>query len=170
MVCGYRPTKDDPYRTRLTIGGDKLDYFRNSSSPAASLLETKLIINSVISDSQKGAKFMTIDIKDHFLQSILPEEEYMKIHGKYFFDDIRQKYKIDSLIHDDGYVYCKIIKGMYGLKQAVMLGRENIIRALKPYGYLPDPMAPNIWRHTSRPTKFCLCVDDFGVKKFYKPI
>ena len=30
MVCDYRPTKSDPYRTRLTIGGDKLDYFGNA--------------------------------------------------------------------------------------------------------------------------------------------
>ena len=89
MVCDYRPSKDDPYRIRLTIGGDKLDYFGNSASPAASLLETKLIINSVISDSHLGARFASIDIKDHFLQSILPEPEYMRIRSKYFFDDIK---------------------------------------------------------------------------------
>ena len=89
----------------------------------------------------------------------------MRIHGKYFFPDIRQKYSIDKIIDADGYVYCKIIKGMYGLKQAAMLGRENIIKVLKPFGYTPDPMAPNIWNET-KPTKFCLCVDDFGVNFF----
>ena len=51
MVCDFRPGKDDQYRTRLTIGGDKLDFFGDSASPAASLLETKLIINSTISDA-----------------------------------------------------------------------------------------------------------------------
>ena len=168
MVCDFRPGKDDPYRTRLTIGGDKLDYYGNSASPAASLLETKLIINSVISDSHKGARFDSLDIKDHFLQSHLPEPEYMRIHSKYFFSDIRQKYDIDNIIDKDGYVYCKIIKGMYGLKQAAKLGRENIIKVLQPFGYEPDPMSPNIWTHTTRPTKFCLCVDDFGVKYFSK--
>ena len=166
MINDYRPYKDDPYRTRLTIGGDKLDYYGNSSSPAASLLESKLIINSVISDTHKGARFMSIDIKDYFLQSFLPEPEYMKIHGKYFFEDIRKQYDIDKIIDEDGFVYCKIVKGMYGLKQAAMLGRENIITVLKPFGYYPDPMSPNIWQHTTRPTKFCLCVDDFGVKYF----
>ena len=104
----------------------------------------------------------------HFLQSVLPDPEYMRIHGKYFFSDIRKQYNIDSIINDDGYVYCKIIKGMYGLKQAAMLGREHIIKVLKPFGYSPDPMAPNIWSHHTRPTKFCLCVDDFGVKYFTK--
>ena len=118
----------------------------------------------MISDAHQGARFATLDIKDHFLQSILPEPEYMRIHSKYFFDDIRAKYDIDNLVNEDGYVYCKIIKGMYGLKQAALLGRENIINVLKPFGYYPDPIAPNIWRHQTLPTKFCLCVDDFGVK------
>ena len=38
---------------RLTIGGDKLDYFDETASLAASLLETKLILNSAISDAHK---------------------------------------------------------------------------------------------------------------------
>ena len=38
----YRPNKDDPYHTRLTIGGDKLDYYGNSTSPAASITKSKL--------------------------------------------------------------------------------------------------------------------------------
>ncbi len=37
---------------------------------------------------------------------------------------------------------------------------------LAKYGYKPDPIATNIWTHTSRRTKFCLCVDDFGVQYF----
>ena len=39
MVCDYIPVKEGKYRTRLTIGGDALDYDNNASSPAASLLE-----------------------------------------------------------------------------------------------------------------------------------
>ena len=67
LVCDFRPTKEDPYRTRLTVGGDRLDYFGDSSSPAASLLETKILLNSVILDAKDGARFMTLDIKDYFL-------------------------------------------------------------------------------------------------------
>ena len=66
MVCDYRPLKDEPYRVRLAIGGDKLDYFGETAAPAASLLEAKLLINSVISDAHKGARFLGIDIKDFF--------------------------------------------------------------------------------------------------------
>ena len=55
MVCDFRPTKMENYRVRLTIGGDVLEYFAGSSSPAASLLETKTLLNSVIPDGHCGA-------------------------------------------------------------------------------------------------------------------
>ena len=166
MVCDYRPKKEDPYRTRLTVGGDRLECFGDSSSPVALLIETKLLLNSTISDANQGAQFSCIDLKDHFLQSDLPEAEYMRIHGKYFFDDIRTKYNIDQIIADDGYVYCRLKKGMYGLKQATRLAHDKLVQHLKPYGYKPDPLRPNLWTHKTRKTKFCLCVDDFGVKTY----
>ena len=84
MVCNYIPLKSDPNRVRLTVGGDKLDYFDDAASPVATLLKTKLLLNSLISDSTKGARFMTIDIKDFFLQTFMKDAEYMRIHSKYF--------------------------------------------------------------------------------------
>ena len=63
MVCGYRPHKQEKHRVRLTVGGDRLPYNDDVSSPLASLLETKLLL-STISDASKGARFMTIDTKD----------------------------------------------------------------------------------------------------------
>jgi hypothetical protein len=61
----------------LTVGGDKLDYPGDPGAPAASLIESKLITNSVISTS--GAKFLTTDIKDYFLNNPMDRYEYMKI-------------------------------------------------------------------------------------------
>ena len=160
--------KKEKYRVRLTLGGDVLDYAGNASSPASSLLEAKLLLNSTISDANKGEKFMTADIKDFFLQSFLEEPEYIRIHGKYFLPDIRKQYKIDNVIDKDGYVYCKAIRGMYGLKQAAKLAREQLIATLKPFGYYPTKESQNIWERTTKKTKFCLCVDDFGIKYFNK--
>ena len=57
----------------MTVGGDRLDYLGNQSLPVASFLETKLLLNSVISDSRQGARFMSVDLKDHFLQSKLAD-------------------------------------------------------------------------------------------------
>ena len=66
MVCDFRPLKSEPHRVSLTVGGDRLDYDKDAASPAASLLETKLLLNSVISQSAYGCRFMTLDIKDFF--------------------------------------------------------------------------------------------------------
>ena len=65
--------KAEPHRVRLTFGGDKLNCPYDAGSPAASLLETKLILNSTISDARKGARFLSADLKDHFLASPMEE-------------------------------------------------------------------------------------------------
>ena len=55
MVCKFRLLKTEKYRVPLTIGGEKLDYDRDTASPAANLLGTKIILNSTISDADKDA-------------------------------------------------------------------------------------------------------------------
>jgi hypothetical protein len=37
---------------------------------------------------------------------------------------------------------------------------------LKPHGYESIPHTDGMWRHKTRKTTFCLCVDDFGIKYF----
>ena len=92
------------YRVRLTLGGDKLECSYDTTSPEASLLETKLLINSVLSDAHKGAFMITIDLKDFFLQTVMEDLEYMRIHNRYFSRDIRKQYNIDAIVANDGYV------------------------------------------------------------------
>ena len=55
-----------------------------------------------------------------FLHTPMEHPEYMKVPFKYFPEDIRQKYGLYNIVHD-GYIYIKIKKGMYGLKQAAFL-------------------------------------------------
>jgi len=59
--------------------------------PAANLLETKIILNSTISDANQEARFMSADIKDHFLATPMNKPEYMKVKYKYIPEDIRCK-------------------------------------------------------------------------------
>lgn len=67
MVYNIRPKKENVYYTRLTVGGDRLYFFGNDSSLAASLLVTKIIVNIVISDAEKVIRFVTLDLKEYFL-------------------------------------------------------------------------------------------------------
>ena len=61
------------------MGGDKLQYDGDTSSPAASILDSKLMINSVISEAKKGARFMGADLGDFFLGSKMLTPEYMRL-------------------------------------------------------------------------------------------
>ena len=166
MVCDHRPLKAEPYRVRLTAGGDRLDYAGDASSPATTNAETKILFNSVISDAHKGARFISADLADFFLESTMEEPEFMRIHAKYFPTEMREEYDIENLTANDGYVYVKIKKGMYGLKQAAILAYTQLIGKLEPHGYFPVPGTSGIWAHKSRKTVFILCVDDFGIKFF----
>ena len=56
----------------LVVGGDSLVYEESTWSPVESMLETKLLLNSIISYDQQGAIFMSCDLK------YLPE--YTKTH------------------------------------------------------------------------------------------
>ena len=166
MVCNYRPLKAEPMRVWLTVGGDRLPYANDAGSPAATLLEAKLMLNSTISDADKGARFFSADLKDFFLATPMDEPEYMCLHSKYFFDDIRNEYDIDSKIASNGYIYIRINKGMYSLKQVVILVYNQLVTNLANDGYAPCPSTTGIWKHNTRQTRFCLYVDDFGVKVF----
>ena len=42
-----RPEKEDPHRVRITAGGDRLDYFGETSTETASIETAKILINSV---------------------------------------------------------------------------------------------------------------------------
>ena len=84
FVCDCLPHKSEPYRIRLTVGGDRLDCPDDTSYPAAYFLETKLLLNSTISDSHLGARFMTMDLKYFSLATPMARSEYMRFHSNYF--------------------------------------------------------------------------------------
>ena len=77
IVSSLRPHKEEQHRTRLTVGGNLLDYEGDASTPTSDLITTKLHLNSVI--STKNAKFATTDIKNFYLNNLLPESEWMKL-------------------------------------------------------------------------------------------
>ena len=115
IVCDYSPLKSEPNRTRLTVGGDKLTCDHGTSTDAADLILIKLYFNSIL--STKNAQFLSTDIIDFFLVNnklLLPE--YMHIHVSFVPQEIIDQYNLKPLIHND-WLYIKITKGMYGLKQ-----------------------------------------------------
>ena len=118
LVVDIRPLKDEKYRVRITVGGDKLDFCGDASSVAASLATVKLLLNSVV--STKDANFTIADIKDCFNASFLPDPEYMKIKLKIIPQEIIDQYQLQDL-QENVWVYMKIVKDMPVLKQAARL-------------------------------------------------
>jgi len=60
VVCEVRPTKADLNRTRVTIGGNTINYIGDCGSKTASLETVKLTVNSTL--STPDAEYMTMDL------------------------------------------------------------------------------------------------------------
>jgi hypothetical protein len=61
-VVAVRPGKEEINRVHITVGGNLLEYLGETSTEAASIETTKLLINSVI--STPGARLETINISN----------------------------------------------------------------------------------------------------------
>eukprot|EP00804_Cyclotella_cryptica_P018668 CCRYP_007187-RC/>CCRYP_007187-RC protein AED:0.39 eAED:0.39 QI:0/0/0/1/0/0/2/0/276 len=122
-------------RIRLTVGGNRINYPGDCGTPTADMITVKILLNSVI--STLNAKFMTIDIKDFYLNTPMARPEYMRLKLADIPAAIIDLYKVRD-IAQDGYVFVRIQKGI--------------------------KLNPSFWTHDWRPICFALCVDDFGVK------
>ena len=125
------------------------------------MLTAKLLFNSVISTD--NARFMGIDISDFYLNSTMPEPEWMWAPGALIPDEVVEAYDLHDKVKN-GRVLVRIDGRMYGLPQAGRLAYDQLVKHLKPHGYFPCKRAAGLWRHKTRPIAFCLTVDDFGVK------
>ena len=98
----------------------------------------------------------------------MAQPEYMRMHWDEIPTDIKTKYNLHTLVEKNKYVYFRINKGMYCLKQAAILAYEQLKNNLAPHGYHPIPNTVGMWKHDTKPIQFCLCVDDFGIKYVHK--
>ena len=127
VVCADRPEKDNPRRVRWTIGGDRIVYPGNKSTKTADLVTVKLLLNSTI--STRGGRFMTLDLSDFYLYSVLPDPEYVRIPLTLLPPAVIERYNLQDKIYQ-GHVYARVDKGMYGLPQAGKLETLRVARDL----------------------------------------
>jgi hypothetical protein len=161
IVCDYKPHKKEKERARLTVGGDILDYSGDVATSTADITTFKILINSTL--STKDAVMMMMDIKNYYIGTPLPRFEYMRMLLSHFPEESIQKYNLNDLAVN-GWVYIKIRKCMYGLKQSGTLANQLLQTRLAPFGYYPARHTPDLWLHKARPISFTLVVDDFAVK------
>ena len=86
VVVNFRPEKEDPYRRRLTVGGDRVNYPYDCGTPTVDLATVKYLLNRVISTPL--ANFMTIDIKDFYLCTPITRFKYMRLKLSNLSDNV----------------------------------------------------------------------------------
>jgi hypothetical protein len=166
VTCGsflvdIKDHKEEKEHTRLTVGGDQIEYPGYKSTRTAGLTTAKILINSFI--STLGGKFLVINIKNFYLNTPLGRFEYMVINLSLLPQETIDKYDLIEL-SQDGKVYIEIYKGMYRLPQAGILANELLQRNLAKDGYRPTQHTHGLWKHNTHPISFSLVVDDLGVK------
>jgi hypothetical protein len=142
FVCDLKPNKAKVHRTRLTVGGNKVHYPGNVGTPTADLTLVKMHINSVI--STRGAQYMTLDVKNFYLNMPMLRYKYVCNKIKDIPEEIIVEYKLHDKVSSDGHVYIKIQKGMYGLPQAGILAQELLEKQLNGHGYSQSKAVPGL--------------------------
>jgi hypothetical protein len=162
FVCTERPQKAEPNRTRLTLGGNLIDYDGDVSVGTAEMDTIKVLLNSVVSTPE--AKFCTADVTNFYLNTPMDEPEFVLIHISLIPQEIIDEYNLMEFVNEQGYVLVQVSKGMYGLPQAGALANRLLKVRLDKHGYFECEHTPGLWRHLSRKIFFALVVDDFGIQ------
>ena len=105
--------KGRKHRTRLVVGGNRINFPGDVGTPTAEMQLVKIMLNSVI--STQGAKFMTIDIANLYLATPMELYKYLKLKLSALSTEIILEYKLWDIATPDGSVYVKVRKGMCGL-------------------------------------------------------
>jgi hypothetical protein len=131
IVVDYRPQKEEENRTRLTVGGNLIDFPGEVSTPTADITTTKLVINSTV--STPNAKYMCGDIKHFYLGVPMERKEYMRLPISVIPEEMIGENNLAHLVYK-GFVYIEICKGMYGLPKAGILANQLLTKRLALMG------------------------------------
>jgi hypothetical protein len=107
VVCEVYPKKDDPDCTQITIGDNQICYPGDMDTNTALLELAKLLLNSVL--CRKGARFSSIDLKNLYLDTPMPDPEYVCIKIAGIPKEVIEEYKLAGRDHD-GWIYFKFAR------------------------------------------------------------
>ena len=86
--------------------GDRVNYLVDCVTPTLNLTTVKLILNNIV--STLNAHFMTINIKDFYLNTPMACSEYMHLKLSDLPKSMVQQYKLEAKATRDGYVHVEI--------------------------------------------------------------
>ena len=88
----------------------------------------------------------------------------MRIPLKIIPQEIIDTYDLKALVDNQGWIYMRVEKGMYGLKQDGIIANQELVKHMTPFGYYPVKHTPGLWFHNSKKKLFSLVVDNFCVQ------
>ncbi len=125
-VCVEKLNDDSSlkFRTRLTIGGDRIIYPYDKSAVTADLESWKILLNYMVSEN---ANWSTIDLTDFYLGTPLPHPEYIRIPTAMIPERVRKLYDLDQYITSKA-IYFSVHRTHYGLPQACDLSQQRLFK------------------------------------------
>jgi hypothetical protein len=93
----------------------------------------------------------------------MERSKYMRIPAAMLSKFVIDLYNLQPFLHN-GYVYVCINRSMFGLLQAGHIASKQLIRFLKPHGYVSRTVTPGLWKHSTQNLHSTPVVNDFGVK------
>ncbi|KAL7476328.1 hypothetical protein ACHAW6_002199 [Cyclotella cf. meneghiniana] len=136
IIVVSRPQKKEQECTRLTVGGNLVDYPWDVATLTADLTTAKLLFNSII--STLGVEFVMIDCKIFYLMTPMKHPKFMCLQMSLISNEIIEKYNLKEKVDDRSCVYVRIKQGIQ--------------------------YTPGLRRHKWHPIAFSLVVGNFGVK------
>ena len=77
-MCHIHPNKEENHSTRLALGRNILEYAGTLTTPTVMVTTAKCLFKSVV--STPTVKLLISDIKNFYLNNMLPSPEYIKMH------------------------------------------------------------------------------------------
>ena len=115
FVCEIHSQQTEKERTKLTVGGNLINYPNPVTTRTCDLVTIKMHINSTL--LQPNCKYCSFDIKNFYLNTPMEHSEYMKIPIAQIPDEIIAEYNLQNKVHSDSAVYIKpmetVFSGMF---------------------------------------------------------
>jgi len=148
------------FRVRLTYGGNNSDFDGLRTSHTVDIATVKMFLNAIVTED---ADYVTLDLEDFYLFTVLDRPEYMRMPVAYIPQDLRIELGMATL-PDDASVLWEINKGLYGMPQAGLLAKTALNTLLSANGYDECVFTQGLYKHKTRPISFTVWVDDFLIK------
>ena len=127
LVVNYIEQKTDPYRIRVTSGGNLINFSGELTMRTANMITSKMLWNNTIFTPE--VRYMCTDCANFYLETSMEIFDYMCVKNKLVPQAFIDEYQPQDKIYNE-YLYMEIRRSMYGLPQDGMLANKLLKKQL----------------------------------------